>query len=360
MNRLVVNWISRWHRYLPPVLSLAVLVGGIVFMRNKLDYRPSINDDFVLTVDEQRALPADVLPVVLMRNDLYDEKSLPYQVLRLILSKSDQPYRLGYAETTTDHVKSLRNIAYSIKPSSGNPSGLSIVLIDAILSLPSGVTAIDIPADGGLLGLRIPCVNVMHADRFAAVQSIDDLKPYLAVQGLGWGDAKVLAQNGLPTYEVGSDVYLNLLSQGRVDYLPRGILSLEEECGPRASRSDIAQIDIDDHLIITYPNAFVFVVNSQNDKLKHALRHGFERAIADGSHQKLLQNVMLSSWMRRHVRLKDRRLLVLSTPATERLRQQIPDSYWLVPWNTMAPKQGQHTQGSAEILCRESFFAPLC
>ena len=66
MNRLVVNWISRWHRYLPPVLSLTVLVGGIVFMRNKLDYRPSINDDFVLTVDEQRALPADVLPVVLM------------------------------------------------------------------------------------------------------------------------------------------------------------------------------------------------------------------------------------------------------------------------------------------------------
>ena len=102
------------------------------------------------------------------------------------------------------------------------------------------------------------------------------------------------------------------------------------------------------------------MVNSQNDKLKHALRQGFQRAIADGSHQKLLQNVMLSSWMRRHVRLKDRRLLVLSTPATERLRQQIPDSYWLVPWNTMAPKQGQHTQGSAEILCRESFFAPLC
>ena len=50
--------------------------------------------------------------------------------------------------------------------------------------------------------------------------SIDGLRPYLAVQGLGWMDADVLADNGLPVYEVAAGSYLNLLDQGGVDYLP--------------------------------------------------------------------------------------------------------------------------------------------
>jgi len=356
-----MRWSLRSHHYLlSPLLSLAVLLGGIILIRHKLSDRPSVKDDFVLTVDEQRALPAEVIPVVLMRNSLYNEKSLPYQVLKLILSKSDQPFLLGYAEETTDHVKSLRNIAASIKPSSRNPSGLSIVLIDAIVPLPVGVSALDIPADGGLLGLRIPCVNLMHAGRFESVHSVEGLRPYLAVQGLGWGDAKILKQNGLPTFEVGSDVYLNLLAQGRVDYLPRGVLSLEEECSSRASTSAVSKIAIDKHLLIAYPNAFVFVVNSNNDRLKHALQQGFERALADGSHQKLLETMILTPWMRSNVKLRDRQLLVLSTPATDRLLNKIPPDYWLVPWAAMASKPREHDQGSTEILCRERFFAPLC
>ena len=47
--------------------------------------------------------------------------------------------------------------------------------------------------------------------------SIDGLRPYLAVQGLGWMDADVLAGNGLPVYEVAAGSYLNLLDQGGVD-----------------------------------------------------------------------------------------------------------------------------------------------
>ena len=350
----------RWNDLVSALLSLLLLLGGGVLIRVKLNDNSSIQDDQILTVEEQRALPADVMPVVIMRTPWYNEQSLPYIVLELVLSRSGERYSLGYSTEALDELKAEQHLAASIRPTPSNPHGLTVAMFGAMDIQSPGVVGIPFPADGGLLGLRLLCVNVRDRGRFASVHSLDGLRPYLGVQGLGWTDADVLADNGLPVYEVAAGSYLNLLDQSRVDYLPRGLVSVEEECGKGAREAGFSQISIDPTLLIAYPNTFIFVVNAENSRLKTALERGFKRAMADGSLQRLLQQRFFTPWLKRHLRLRERRLLVLSTPATEAVLAQIPSSAWMVPWSHIPKAKANGTAVSAAILCKEAFFAPLC
>ena len=352
--------ILRWNDLISALLSLLVLLGAGMLIRAKLADRSTIENDWILTVDEQRALPEGVMPVVVMRTPWYDEQSLPYIVLKLVLSRSGERYAMGYSAEALDELKAEQHLAASTGPTRTNPQGLTVAMFGAMDAQGNGVISIPFPADGGLLGLRLLCVNQLDQSRFGSVNTIDGLRPYLAVQGLGWMDADVLADNGLPVYEVAAGSYLNLLDQGRVDYLPRGIVSVEEECGKGAKEGGFSNVSIDSTLLIAYPNAFVFVVNKHNRRLLKALELGFERAMADGSLQRLLQQRFFTPWLKRHLRLRERRMLVLSTPATEAVRAEIPSSSWLVPWNRIPRANANAAAMSAEILCNESFFAPLC
>lgn len=352
--------VLRCRDLISALLSLSLLVAAGVLIRAKLADRTTIQDDRILTVDEQRALPEGVLPVVVMRTPWYDENSLPYIVLDLVLSHSGERYALGYSAEALDELKAEQHLAASIGPTRSNPNGLTVAMFGAMDAKGAGVVSIPFPADGGLLGFRLLCVNRQDRGRFASVNSIEGLRPYLAVQGLGWTDADVLADNGLPVYEVAAGSYFNLLDQGRVDYLPRGLISVEEECGSGAREAGFSQVSVDPNLLIAYPNAFVFVVNAKNQRLQAALERGFARAMADGSLQHLLQQRFFTPWLKRQLRLPERRLLVLSIPATEAVLAKIPPSAWMMSWAKLSGVKVNGPAVSAALLCRDPFFAPLC
>ena len=349
---------SLWPEFLSILLALLALAFGALLIRAKLQDRPSMEDDLILSVDEQRALPADVMPVVLLQRPWNDQYSLPFLMVKLILTKSGEKYELGYAENVMDTKDSIQHIAASNGLSAGNPTGLSVGLFGAIDTFKPDVLRIPTPVDGGLLGLRFSCVNVRHAERFQAVDTVADLATYLAVQARGFSDVRVLVGSGLPTYETPGRSYLNLLDQARVDYLPRGLANLEEECGPRAGQLGYGNVTVDRHLLIAYPNAFVFVINPSNLRLKSALQRGLARAMADGSQKRLLQERFFTPWLKQTLRLRERRLLVLSTPETDALVRETPPAAWLVPWSRMP--RSSDPPVSAAILCKEPFFAPLC
>jgi ABC-type amino acid transport substrate-binding protein len=350
----------RWNDLASAFVSLLLLMAGGALIGIKLSDGSSIQEDQILTVEEQRALPANVMPVVIMRTPWYDEQSLPYIVLQLVLSRSGERYALGYAAKPLDEIKANQHLAASVGPTRSNPHGLTVAMFGAMDIHFPGVVGIPFPADGGLLGLRLLCVNARDQARFSSVESLDGLRPYLGVQGLGWTDADVLADNGLPVYEVASGSYLSLLDQDRVDYLPRGLVSVEEECGKGSREAGFSHISIDPTLLIAYPNAFIFVVNEKNSRLKAALERGFERAMADGSLQRLLQARFFTPWLKRHLRMRERRMLVLSTPATTAVLNQIPSSAWMVPWSRIPKNKVNGPSLPASLLCKEPFFAPLC
>lgn len=338
-------------------ITLALIGLGLWLILDKLRDRPSTTADLILTAAEIRSLPKDTLPVVLVREyPTQDSRSLAYRVLRLILERSGAKYVLGFGTSILDSPTSLKQIATSVQPSNGNPSGLTVGLYGAIEANAPGITRINRPVGGGLLGLRGLCVNQRHQERFAAIRDRAQLKPYLAVQGLGWGDADVLSVNGLPTLEVEPSTYLALVDQDRVDYLPRSLTSLEEECGPKAADLGYPEVAVDRHLLLAYPNAWTFGVNSSNTGLQQAIMNGYERVHADGSLKRLLQEAYFTPWLKQTLNLPTRRLLVLSSPQSDAVLQAIPQRYWYFPWDAI--EQGRIRNG--RDLCSIGFFAPLC
>jgi hypothetical protein len=173
----------------------------------------------------------------------------------------------------------------------------------------SELLPIRIPMFKGLIGWRLPLVREDRSEMFSEVRELQDLRRFVAGQGHDWPDTDILRGNGIEV--VGVPLYESLfrmLSLGRFDYFPRSIVEIwaEEE----QHRKD--GIVIDQHLLIRYPTAFYYFVNKKDVVLADTLRNGLERALADGSFDRLFcmqyaQNIA-------QARLEQRTTIVLLNP----------------------------------------------
>ena len=143
---------------------------------------------------------------------------------------------------------------------------------------------IRIPIYKGLISWRLALVREDRSELLAAVRNLSDLRRFVAGQGHDWPDTDILRGNGIEVVDVPLyDSLFRMLVLGRFDYFPRSVHEIwaEEEL----HRKD--GIVIDQHLLIRYPSAFYFFVNKQDEALAETIRIGLERALADGSFDKL-------------------------------------------------------------------------
>ncbi len=349
------NLIRRSPQFFSILASFAIVIVGAYLIRDKIEVRKQGDSDLILTPDEIRALPADTLPVVLHRVDSsYGENTLAYAMLKLIMAKSGVKYTLGYSQSISDSSRGSRDIAASLRPSRSNPDGVNIMLTGLGSQGLEGLRATTIPVTGGLLGLRVACVNSLSADRFKNVYSLEDLKHFIAVQGQGWTDARILKQGGLPTFEIETTLTYNLLNEGRVDYFPRSITSVESECN--SGNNHYESVTVDPYIHIVHPAAWIYYVNPNNQRLYDAVVAGFKRALKDGSYAELLQNRIFTPWLKETLDFPNRRLLYVSTPLGDLLRNQVPSQYWLLPWDRF--EKGEIKTG--RDLCGYPVLEDLC
>lgn len=83
-----------------------------------------------------------------------------------------------------------------------------------------------IPVDlhQGMLGYRLLLIRRDQAERFARVQTLEDLRQLRGGFGSQWSDFSVFAANGLPVVGMANpNNLLAMLSQGRFDYYHRGL-----------------------------------------------------------------------------------------------------------------------------------------
>lgn len=336
------------------LVSIVIVALGAYFIQDKIEVGKQGDSDLILTPDEIRALPDDTIPVVLHRVDYsYSEDTLAFAMLKLIMDKSGAKYALGYSQNVADSSRGSRDIAGSIMPSKSNPDGVNIILGGMGETTP-GVRATTVPVTGGLLGLRVACINSLTVDRFKNVASLEDLKYFIAVQGQGWTDAKVLRQGGIPTFEVETTLTYNLLNEGRVDYFPRSITSVESECHSR--NNPYESVVVDPYIHIVHPAAWLYYVNADNQRLFDAVETGFDRALADGSYAQLLEQRFFTPWLKKTLDFPNRRIIYVSTPLGDALRQQVPGQYWLLPWERF--ERGEIKTG--RDLCAYPVLEKLC
>ncbi len=228
------------------------------------------------------------------------------ELLRLALDKtvdSHGPYRLEPASEALTQSRALAELS----------TGRELDVVWSMTSIEREQLArpIRIPLLKGLLGYRLLIIRDEDAPWFADVDSLDPLREVRAGQGHDWPDVDILNANGLSVVRASSyDSLFLMLDQGRFDYLPRGLTEAWAELDQRPEMA----ITVAPGLLLYYPTAAYFFVAPDNAPLAERLTQGLERAIADGSFDRLFFNHPQHKEALARTRASARRVLTLDNP----------------------------------------------
>jgi membrane-bound lytic murein transglycosylase MltF len=162
--------------------------------------------------------------------------------------------------------------------------GVDIITGGATLARENKSTPIRIPILKGLNGWRMPLIHKNRENIFTNIQSLAAFKRLIPGQFHRWSDTKILESNNIQVAK-GSDYegLFYMLEKGRIDYFPRSVLEIDAEL---KAHQDL-NILIDKRVLIHYPTAYYFYVGKDNPLLAHDILLGLERAISDGSFDKI-------------------------------------------------------------------------
>ena len=221
-------------------------------------------------------LRADVVRYPLPESEGDQRLEYPRQLLELALSKTDVPYRIEFPSTRMNQERQAAELE-------GGRS-LDVAPIPSSAERESRLLPIRIPLNKGLLGWRIGLVRKGDENLMAQVKSIDDLHKIRIVQGHEWPDTTILRSNGVKVL-TGPDYngLFRMLAADRFDYFPRSVMEIWSELEAHAD------LGLDRHVALHYFYDSYFFVNKKNTKLASDIERGLEKAIADGSFERLFQ-----------------------------------------------------------------------
>ena len=143
---------------------------------------------------------------------------------------------------------------------------------------------IRVPLMKGLIGLRLLLIHQDDQGRFEQIGESRQLKALKAGQGHDWPDTKILGHNGyVVTASASYDGLFKMLGKRRIDYFPRSVLEIWRE----VEHHDDKGLAVESSVALQYPAAEYFFVNKENAVLARRLEEGLQRAIADGSFDRL-------------------------------------------------------------------------
>jgi hypothetical protein len=222
------------------------------------------------------------------------------QLLQLALSKSGTEYRMQAAETPMNQERQVLEIE----------AGRSIDVgpIPSSAEREARLLPVYIPINKGLLGWRLGLIRKGDKGLVAGIDTLDDLKRLRLAQGQEWPDTQILRANGIdvitaPKYEG----LFKMLTGKRFDYFPRSMMEIWEE---QALNADT--LEVEPRLALHYFYDAYFMVNRKNTRLAQDIQAGLEKAIADGSFDKLFQQYF-GEWLRK-AHLETRTVIELRNP----------------------------------------------
>jgi ABC-type amino acid transport substrate-binding protein len=222
------------------------------------------------------------------------------QLLQLALSKVSTEYRIQTAEFPMNQERQVLEIEAG--------RTIDVGPIPSSAEREARLLPIRIPLNKGLLGWRLGLIRKGDQGLIAGVNTLDDLKGLRLAQGQEWPDTQILQANGVsvitaPKYEG----LFKMLVGKRFDYFPRSIMEIWDE---QAINADT--LEVEHHLALHYFYDAYFMVNRKNTKLAQDIREGLERAIADGSFDKVFQQYFGERLRKAH--LETRTVIELRNP----------------------------------------------
>jgi hypothetical protein len=170
---------------------------------------------------------------------------------------------------------------------------------------------IRIPLFKGLLGCRVFIINKKNQAKFDQVNTLDDLKKLTFGQGKTWADGKILEANGLKvvkTYKYDNLFYM--VDGDRFDAFPRGV---HEPFGEIAQRPNL-NLAVENSILLIYKMDLYLYTRKENRKLAKELEAGLNKAIANGSFDKLFYSSPQVKDIMEKANMKNRKVFYLENP----------------------------------------------
>jgi hypothetical protein len=254
------------------------------------------------------------------------------EVLRLALEKT----RKEYGDFTLRPIPP-RNYVRAVKAVVDNtyPNLIIETSYEQALTHHAKLDFINFPMDLGVLGYRVCFINPKLKASGKEITTLEQLRQYDFVHGVGWADTIIFRHNGLKVQEIEyyDGIFLMVIG-GRVDFFCRGV---NEILGEMEQFSELKELTIDDQFLLVYPLPRFFYLNRANTLAKERIGLGLQRAYADGSMQALWKESFLPSLAL--VGLKQRKVIRLENPLLDELDMSfVPD---FMPLLDEEPKKSQ-------------------
>ncbi len=223
------------------------------------------------------------------------------ELLQLALDKAGSEQKLQPSVLSMEQQRALIELEHN--------HGVDVVWSMTSAEREARLLPVRIGIDKGLMGWRIALLPKGQQHRLKAVHSLADLHQLRAGQGHDWPDRKILEHNDLPVVASSSyESLFRMLTAGRFDYFPRSLLEIWDEVDSQPP----LDLVVDPYLVLHYPTASYFFVSRRNPQLAETLRLGLERALLDGSFDRLFMHHYGASL--RLAKLSQRRILELDNP----------------------------------------------
>lgn len=251
--------------------------------------------------------PQTIVKIVLPKSESDVRYSYYLDLLKLSLDKTSSKYGSYKFETEFADVTRQRLATYL---ADGSPY-VDVIWTGTNIQREEIMLPVRIPLLKGLKGYRLLIINKDREKEFDKIDSINDLKKLIAVQGVDWPDKDILLANGFkietnPNY---NGMFL-MVENKRVDYFPRAINEPFEELRLRPDLN----LTIAKKVMIYYPLPNYFFVNIKKPELRNRVEEGLNIAIKDGSFDKIFYNHPSNKELFQKVNFKNMRIFKVENP----------------------------------------------
>ncbi|MDQ8203305.1 hypothetical protein [Pelagicoccus sp. SDUM812003] len=259
-------------------------------------------------------LLANAQTVFTVRSDESDNdnrREYERKALELALEKTVSdfgPYSLVTTDERLNEKRSLSAVEEDSYPNFFIKSSISNEIVSAYGFVP-------FPLDRGMVGYRVAFTSEAVKEKLASVESLDQLKGFSILQGIGWLDTEILRPQGFTVIEGSSyEGMFQMVARGRGDLFMRGTSELLDEWN---AHQNVPGLAYDESVALYYPLPRFFLTNKKNTDAIRRVETGLKRAYEDGSFIELWKQHNLESI--NFVNLKDRKIFRIENPLIDKV-----------------------------------------
>ena len=224
---------------------------------------------------------AETLNVVIppLEQDATPQYRYFYKLLDLALSKTektDGPFKVSYASSTFSTERYLAEL--------NNDTTINVLWTMRDKKREQNLLPIRISLLRDLNSYRVLLIRKEDKEKFAHINTLDELRSLKAGLGSQWPDTDIMRENNFTVItSMQYNSLFKMLVAKRFDFFSRGLYEAWNEIEAQKDKDII----LDEHIMLFYNAPFYYFVNKKNKALADRIERGLKAALADGSFDEL-------------------------------------------------------------------------